>query len=195
MGRPKAWLELGDETLLHRVARVLAASCPVVVVVASPEQSLPPLPDGVVRVDDPAELAGGGPLVGALTGMNALTDLGADVVYLGAVDAAWLSREHVDAMFRVLARHPGAMAVVPETGPTGDGARIVHATSGAVRLAVARDTAHALVSSGQRALVRLFDGLAARRVAIASLPDKNAVRPCNTQADYDAVREWIARHA
>lgn len=195
MGRPKAWLELGGETLLHRVARVLSATCPVVVVVASPLQSLPTLPARVVRVDDPTELVGEGPLVGALTGISALVEIGADIAFLGAVDAAWLTTAHVDAMLGVLTTDLTAMAVVPESGPTPSGGRIVHATSGAVRLPVARDTALALVRSGQRALMRLFEGLAARRVAVDSLPHADAVRTCNTPEDFEAARAWIAGQA
>lgn len=191
MGRPKAWLPLGDETLLHRVARILGAACPVVVVVASPGQSLPTLPDGVVRVDDPAERAGNGPLVGALTGMRTLVERRAELAYLGAVDAAWISTGHVEAMLAALEGDPSLQAVVPESPPHLGERRIVHATSGAVRLPVACDAAAALVEAGTRALMRLFDELDARRVAPSSLPDPDALRPCNTPQDHAAAQRWI----
>lgn len=194
MGRPKAWLELGGETLLHRVVRVVGIACPLVVVVASPGQSLPALPAGARRVDDPPELVGNGPLVGALTGLGAIADLdGAELVYIGAADAAWIDAAHVAAMLDVLAEQPATLAVVPETGPLPDGTRIVHATSGAVRMPVARDTAAALVRAGQRALLRLYDGLAAQRIDVASLVHPEAVRTCNTPDDYEAARHSIAR--
>lgn len=192
MGRPKPWLEIEGETLLHRIARIVAAACPVVVVVGAPAQSLPPLPDGVARVDDPPEHAGLGPLAGALTGLVALGDLAADLVYVGACDAAWLTTRHVRHVLDVLARTNSAMAVVPESGPFEDGKRIVHATSGAVRLPVARATALALVQSGQRSLRSLYDGLAARRIAATTLPDPEAVRACNEPADWDAAVQAIA---
>lgn len=192
MGRPKAWLPLGDETLLHRIARIVAGACAQVVVVASPGQSLPPLPDGVVRVDDPAAHTGQGPLVGALTGMRALLESPAELVYLGAVDAAWLSVDHVEAMLAVLESDPSIHAVVPESAAGGDEPRIVHATSGAVRLPIARDTAEALVHAGTRALRRLFDELAAHRVAPGRLPDPDAIRACNTPQDHGAAQRWIA---
>jgi molybdopterin-guanine dinucleotide biosynthesis protein A len=190
MGRPKAALELEGETLLHRVVRIALAACTEVVVVAAPGQALPPLPEVARRVDDPAELVGSGPLVGALAGLRALDD--SDVVYIGAVDAAWLSTAHVDAMLGALEADPAALAVVPET--IEDGRRIVHATSGAVRMPAARETAIALVRSGQRALSRLYDGLDARRIAVAALAHPESLRACNTPADYAAAREWIARH-
>lgn len=192
MGRPKAWLPLGDETLLHRITRVVGVACPLVVVVASPGQSLPTLPDGVVRVDDPVDRAGGGPLVGALTGMRALVERDAELAYLGAVDTAWLSAAHVEAMLATLEQDASIDAVVPESPAHADERRIVHATSGAVRLPVARDAAEALVQSGVRALMRLFDELAAHRVAPSSLPDADALRPCNTPQDLEAAERWIA---
>jgi molybdopterin-guanine dinucleotide biosynthesis protein A len=192
MGRPKAWLPLGNETLLHRIARIVAGACPRVVVVASPGQSLPTLPDGVVRVDDPVARAGQGPLVGALTGMRALLETPAELVYLGAVDAAWLSVDHVEAMLAVLESDPSIHAVVPESAADEEGRPIVHATSGAVRLPIARDAAGALVHAGARALRLLFDELASRRVASGCLPDRDALRPCNTPQDHAAAQRWIA---
>lgn len=192
MGRPKPWLDAGGETLLHRIARLVGQACPVVVVVGSAGQSLPPLPDGVARIDDPPEHAGQGPLAGALTGLTALGDLSAEIVYVGACDAAWLTTRHVRHVLDVLERTNSAMAVVPESGPFEDGTRIVHATSGAVRLPVARATAYALVQSGQRALRSLYDGLAARRIGTSTLPDPEAVRPCNEPADWEAAKIAIA---
>lgn len=187
MGRPKAWLELGGETMLERIVGVVAAVCTDVVVVAAADQALPALPDRARRVDDPPEVGGGGPLVGTLTGLRALGDH--DIVYIGAVDAAWLSTTHVEAMLDVLERDPSTHAVVPETG-----SEILHATSGAVRMPFAREAAAALVRTGQRALRRLYEELAAQRVAVARLTDPDAVRTCNTPDDYEAAREWIARH-
>ncbi len=192
MGRPKAWLPLGEETLLHRVAAVAGSVCSVVVVVAAPQQSLPPLPPGAVRVDDPPALAGLGPLAGALTGLHSAAERGADLVYLGAVDGAWITARHIDAMLGVLAASPDVDAIVPETAADGAGRRIVHATSGALRLAPARDAATALLGADQRALMRLYDRLGARRVAVATLPDPDVVRACNTLAQYEAARAWLA---
>lgn len=191
MGRPKAWLEVNGETLLHRVVRIVGAACPSVVVVGAPGQPLPAVPDGTLRVEDPAELVGNGPLVGALAGLSALATSGAQLVYIGATDAAWLCTAHVEAMLDVLASDPAVMAVVPESGSANR--RIVHATSGAVRMPIARDTADRLVRAGERALMRLYDGLAARRLDVAALADPDALRSCNTPHDYQAAREWIAR--
>src|SRR6516162_8765549 len=70
MGRPKAWLPFGDELLLPRVVRLLRQAVDPVVVVAAPDQDVPPLPDGVAVVRDEAK--GRGPLQGLAAGLAAL---------------------------------------------------------------------------------------------------------------------------
>ena len=44
MGEPKAWLPFGRERMLQRVARLVAVAAEPIVVVAGPNQQLPPLP-------------------------------------------------------------------------------------------------------------------------------------------------------
>src|SRR5205085_12330412 len=80
MGRPKAWLPFGTELLLQRVVRVLRDVVEPVVVVAAPDQEVPPLPVGVFRARDDREYLG--PLNGLATGLAALH---------GQVAAAYLS--------------------------------------------------------------------------------------------------------
>jgi molybdopterin-guanine dinucleotide biosynthesis protein A len=55
MGRDKATLPFGGETLLVRTVRVVAACVDDVVVVARRDQTLPPLPDAVRVVFDDVE--------------------------------------------------------------------------------------------------------------------------------------------
>ncbi len=62
MGRAKAWLPFGTEIMLPRVVRLLGEAVSPIVVVAAPEQDLPPLPDDVRVVRD--EEKGRGPLQG-----------------------------------------------------------------------------------------------------------------------------------
>ncbi|HUR55514.1 MAG TPA: NTP transferase domain-containing protein, partial [Gemmataceae bacterium] len=47
MGRAKAWLPFGGETMLQRVVRVVGEVVSPVVVVAAAGQDVPPLPVGV----------------------------------------------------------------------------------------------------------------------------------------------------
>ena len=70
MGRPKAWLPFGDETMLQRVVRILREVVEPVVVVAAPNQDVPALPAGVEIVHD--EVEGKGPLAGLAAGLAAL---------------------------------------------------------------------------------------------------------------------------
>lgn len=74
MGQPKEWLDFGGVSLLERVVAHMAAVAQPLVVVAAPEQSLPPLPAeryGEVRlVRDP--VPDQGPLLGLIAAWRAL---------------------------------------------------------------------------------------------------------------------------
>src|SRR5688572_11337638 len=87
MGRPKAWLPFGSETLLQRTVRVLGDVADPVVVVAAPGQDLPNLPPSVLVARDDREYLG--PLNGLLTGLAVLADR-AGVAYLSACDVPFL---------------------------------------------------------------------------------------------------------
>jgi molybdopterin-guanine dinucleotide biosynthesis protein A len=90
MGRPKAWLPVAGELMLPRVVRLLSEIVSPIVVVAAPEQELPPLPPDVIVVNDP--VPGRGPLQGLATGLAALaTNTGASTLHknvLGAMPTA-----------------------------------------------------------------------------------------------------------
>jgi molybdopterin-guanine dinucleotide biosynthesis protein A len=200
MGRDKSWLAAvddddtpgaGAEPLLHRVCRIAQAACPCVIVVGRRGVSLPVLPVGTVRVDDDDD-GPSGPLAGTVAGLRAALERGAEVAYLGACDAAWLSTIHVEAMLQALERGD-ARAVVPTGGQRDDGTAIVHATSGAVRVAAALATAVALLAAGERALRGLYAALAATHIDAANLPDPGALRCCNTPEQLVLARaHWVA---
>lgn len=92
MGRPKAWLPVGDEVLLQRVVRVVAEVVSPIVVVAAPGQQLPALPAGVEVVRDAAE--GNGPLEGLAAGLAAL-HTPADAAFAVGCDSPFLSAAFV----------------------------------------------------------------------------------------------------
>ena len=108
MGTPKAWLDIGGETLLQRTARVVAEVAAKVVVVAAPEQALPPLPADVTVVRDAVE--GRGPLQGMAAGLAALAEQ-AEAAFVSSTDAPFLH----PAMIRrlVTLRGAGHDIVVP----------------------------------------------------------------------------------
>ncbi len=101
MGRDKAGLLLGDETLLWRVAAVLQRSFPRVVV--SVRQPRPEIPFPQV-CDDPA-LAG--PLAGLAAG---LASADTQWVFAVACDMPFLSQPVIE---RLAQHRPGCQAVVP----------------------------------------------------------------------------------
>ena len=181
MGRDKAWLEVDGEAALVRVVRAgLDGGAHEVVVVGSPGQSLPTLPPGVERCDDPVDRDHEGPLSGLAAGLHHLAQREVEVACLAPCDALWLGPDHVRFVLRILHREPELAAVVPETEPVADGRRIVHPLCSAVRVQVAWPKAQALLRSGQRAARALLLGLHARRIPAQTLPQPRVVEGCNT---------------
>jgi molybdenum cofactor guanylyltransferase len=90
MGRPKAWLPFGGEPLLSRVVGRIAEVAAPIVVVAAPEQDVPPLPAGARIVRD--AVSGRGPLQGLLAGLSALDGL-CEATFVSSTDAPFLCPE------------------------------------------------------------------------------------------------------
>jgi len=105
MGRPKALLPFGDETLLARVVRILRGVVEDVVVVRHQGQALPPLAEGVRVVED--ELDDQGPLAGLVPGLRASR---ADAVYATGCDVPFLAPAFVECLFASLGAHDIAVA-------------------------------------------------------------------------------------
>lgn len=187
MGHDKAWLRIGSEHLVQRMARVALGAARWVVVVASPGQALPPLPGDAVRVDDPHARTGMGPLAGVLTGLETLMRSTVELAYLGSVDAVRVTTEHMTHMLDLLRDDAHHSAVVPETGPLDDGRRIVHGLSGAVRVSVAAATANALLRANTTSIRALYEGLGARRLDVDQLLDPDVVRACNTPEEWSTA--------
>ncbi|MCS7166192.1 MAG: molybdenum cofactor guanylyltransferase [Gemmatales bacterium] len=72
MGRSKAWLPFGSETVLARIIGYVKRVAPSVVVVHRPGQELPPVPYAVQWVAD--KFVGHGPLAGLHAGLLAVRD-------------------------------------------------------------------------------------------------------------------------
>src|SRR5262245_47236967 len=83
MGQPKAWLPFGGDVMLPRVVRVLRSAVEPDVVVAAPDQDLPPLTIQVEVVRD--EEKGRGPLQGLAAGFRALRGR-AEAAYASSCD-------------------------------------------------------------------------------------------------------------
>jgi molybdopterin-guanine dinucleotide biosynthesis protein A len=110
MGLPKATLPFGHELMLARVCRVLAGIVRPIVVVAAPDQELPPLEADVLVARDERE--GRGPLEGLAAGLRAIGER-ADAVYATSCDVPLLMPEFVRQMITRLGE---AQIAVPAEG-------------------------------------------------------------------------------
>ncbi|MFO0841052.1 MAG: molybdenum cofactor guanylyltransferase [Gemmataceae bacterium] len=175
MGRPKAWLPVGDETMLGRVVRLLGEVVSPIVVVAAPGQDVPPLPPGVEVVRDPERDRG--PLQGLAAGLAALSGR-ADAAYASSCDVPLLRPAFVRRMVELL----GEYAIcVPDVG----GYR--HPLAAVYRVEVA-EAACRLLAEGRSRPVYLFNEAPTRVVRPEELadvdPDAESLHNLNTPEEY-----------
>lgn len=112
MGRDKATLPFGPESMLERVVRLMSEVVDPgrIVIVAAIGQPLPELPPGVVIAHDLRPHRG--PLEGLAAGLRAITDK-TDAVYATSCDVPLLVPAFVRRMFDLLGDH--AVAVPRDT--------------------------------------------------------------------------------
>ena len=179
MGRPKALLPFGAETLIERIVRRLAGGSSEIVVVGGPHVRLPPLPDPIRVVEDEIPLQG--PVAGIIYGLAAArTELG----FVCGCDHPFLE----PAIGRILA----------ERARDRDGAVVVSAGVPQPLLAVYRKRiaaiATTMLASGERRAARLVE--LARLVEVSD-EDVLSVDPSGLSLiDIDtpeAYREALAR--
>jgi molybdopterin-guanine dinucleotide biosynthesis protein A len=84
MGRPKALLTFGGEPLITHIARALGGLFTELIIVAAPEQELPPLAGTLVRDELPFQ----GPVGGIYYGLRAATT---DFAFVTSCDAPFLN--------------------------------------------------------------------------------------------------------
>lgn len=184
MGRDKASLPFGGESLLGRVVRRLTPVAEPVVVVSAAGQPLPALPPDVSIVHD--ETADRGPLQGLLTGLRAMS--GRDAAFLTACDAPFLHPEFVRRMAELLGDH--AACVVE-----ADGFR--HPLAAVYRTAVI-PVIERLLAADRRKLGGLFDVIDTRFVTRVDVGAADAglwsLRNLNTLAEYEAALALADNH-
>ncbi len=178
MGRPKALLPFGPETLLQRVVRIMSAAVDPIVVVAAVGQELPPLPTGVRIVRDEQEYAG--PLAGMGLGLRALA-AEADAAFVSACDAPLLRVEFVRHMLDAVEKND---AVVPHDGT------FYHPLAGVYRTSLHLQIA-ALVASGQARPLFLIESVQTVRMGLDDLRvvdgALDSLRNLNTPEEYLAA--------
>ena len=178
MGRPKAWLPFGNELMLPRVVRLLGAVVAPLVVVAAPDQDIPPLPSEVVLVHD--EEKGRGPLQGLAAGLAALRGR-ADAAYASSCDVPFLRPAFVRRLIDLLGDH---LICVPRV----EG---YHHPLAAVYRVEVIDTVRRLLAEDRLRPFFLFEEVSTRVVEAAELSDGDpsfeTLRNLNTAEEYEAA--------
>jgi molybdopterin-guanine dinucleotide biosynthesis protein A len=178
MGRPKATLPFGNETMLQRVVRVLGAAVSPIVVVAARGQSLPPLPDDVGIARDEREARG--PLEGIRAGLAALPE-SVDAAYITSCDVPLLVPAFVERMIVLMGDHDIAVMDV-------DG--FPHPLSAIYRRSTLPHVEKLLAADRLRP-VFLFEAVRTRRVKPEEMtavdPELKTLRNLNTPEDYRAA--------
>jgi molybdopterin-guanine dinucleotide biosynthesis protein A len=183
MGRPKAWLPFAGETMLARVVRLLGAAVRPIVVVAAPDQEVPPVPPEITIVRD--EEKGRGPLQGLAAGLDALRGQ-AEAAYLSSCDVPFLEPAFVRRLIGLLGEHA---VCVPRVG------EYHHPLAAVYRLEVA-DAVRRLLAENRLRPFFLFEAVPTRVVEAAELADVDptfqTLRNLNAPAEYEAALREIA---
>lgn len=178
MGRPKALLPFGEETLLVRVVRILSEVVEPIVVVAAADQELPRLPASVRIVRDVQEYAG--PLAGMGLGLAALRPE-VEAAYVSACDVPLLRPEFVQRMIAALEDYDAAV-------PLDD--TCYHPLAGVYRTRLALQIER-LVTAGQLRPLHLIESVRTREIPPADLRDADgaldSLRNVNTLDEYCAA--------
>ncbi|APW60761.1 molybdenum cofactor guanylyltransferase [Paludisphaera borealis] len=176
MGRPKAGLPFGPETLLARVVRLVSTVARPVVVVAAADQEVRDLPDSVRVVRD--SRSGRGPLQGLADGLSALPP-GVEFAYVTAADAPFLEPAWVELLVDRIGGHDLAL-------PNCDGRR--HPLAALYRVAPALAAIRGLLDQDQLRVGRLAESLRTRTIDADELrgvdPELRTLRNLNTPDDY-----------
>jgi molybdopterin-guanine dinucleotide biosynthesis protein A len=183
MGRPKAWLPFGDEIMLPRVVRLLSEVVHPIVVVAAPDQDVPPLPQEVLLTRD--EERGRGPLEGLSAGLRALSGK-VEAVYLSSCDVPLLLPAFVRRMLELLGNYGICVPYV-------DG---FHHPLAAVYRVDILDQVNYLLAENRLRPVFLFETVSTRLVRAEELldvdPTLQSLRNLNTPEDYELAL-WESR--
>ncbi len=177
MGRDKATLPFGSESMLQRVVRLMSEVVDVtcIVVVAAPDQMLPGLPSSVVVVRD--ERPGRGPMEGLAAGFRAIADR-VDAAYASSCDVPLLAPAFVEQMFAMLGDNDIA---VPRDGEH------FHPLAAVYRPSVL-DAIDRFLAEDQLRIRLLFAKAKTREIPVADLrladPDLSTLLNLNQPRDY-----------
>ena len=178
MGREKAWLPVGDETMLARVVRILSGVVSPIVVVAAQGQELPELPQGVLLARDEHDSLG--PLAGIAAGLARLAGE-CDAAYVSSCDAPLLAPAFVEKMIDSLDDYD---LVIPRDGKFHHPLAAVYRTSLAPAI-------EAQVAARRLRTAYMLHLCKAREIDVAELravdPELRSLWNINTPDDYRAA--------
>ena len=180
MGRDKASLPFGDETMLDRVTRILSKVVDPIVVVAATDQPHTELSVPVTYVRDRVE--GRGPLEGLAVGIRAIGNQ-VDMVYATSCDVPLLVGDFVRQLIRQIGNHD--IAVPKEMN-------FFHPLAAIYRVSVLQKIEE-LLRSDQRRPAFLFDVVDTLPIPVDSLmqsdPQLTTLINLNTPEDYAKALE------
>ncbi len=178
MGRSKAWLPFGAESMLQRVTRIVIQAVQPVVVVAARNQDIPALPSPILIARDAVN--GLGPLQGLASGLAVLNGQ-AQAAYLTSCDVPFLQVAFVQRMIELLGDYD---IVVPEA----HGFR--QPLAGVYRSSILPE-ARELLAAGQLRTGSLFDRCRTRVVDAAEFaeadPGLRSLRNVNSPEEYESA--------
>lgn len=181
MRQPKLSLPFGDELMLPRVVRLLREVVSPIVVVAAPDQDIPPLDNDVELLRDEQEYLG--PLAGLAIGLSALAGR-VDAAYVSSCDVPLLKPEFVDLVVSALGENEIAV-------PRVEG--YFHPLAAVYRTSLA-EAARALVAADRLRPLYLIEQSRTRVLEEDELrdvdPRLDSLRNLNTSEDYElALRD------
>jgi len=181
MGRPKALLPFDGEPLIVHIVRILQRLFTDIVVVAAPEQTLPPLSATLVR----DAVAYQGPVGGIYYGLQTAR---AEVCFITSCDAPFLNLELITYLIAQIADYD---VVVPYWQ---DRLQPLHAVYQRSVTSLLR----AQLERGELRLTSLYQKIRARQVGAAELcrfdPEGLSFRNLNSPEDYQsALALWQSR--
>jgi len=183
MGRPKALLLFDGEPLIGHLVRKLEHVFPEIVVVAAPDQELPPLPAKLVRDD----IAYQGPVSGIYHGLKASTK---EVCFVTSCDAPFLNLALVS---HLLSQISDFDVVVPFWQERFQPLHAVYRSSVAPLL---KDQ----LERGELRPIFLYDKVRTRKIDECEIrrldPEGLSLLNMNSPADYDAALQlWNSKNS
>ena len=183
MGRDKASLPFGDETLLGRVMRLTAEAVPreQIVLVAAADQQLPTLPWEANVVRDRAEDQG--PLPALINGLTAL-ERSVSIAFVTACDAPLLEPKLIERLFESLL--PAMDAIIPLEGERLHPLLAVYRRQTAASLQASLDGGRASLQEALRSPAFRLGEVPAEQLRAVD-PQLRSLLNCNTPEEYEAA--------